>query len=436
MTVNQECPGRRRELMQLVGERSMVVVTSAPVRYRNGDVPYVYRQDSDFYYLTGFSEPESVLVLLPGRQEGESILFCRDQDEMRDRWEGETIGLESAVNEYSMDDAFPYDDMDDILPGLMEGRDKVYYSLGRDRDFDQRILEWIRRLRLQASRSRMPVPEEFVSLEHILHEMRLVKSPQEIKLLRKAVELTCDAHMAVWQQIGPGASEGKIKAYFQFLAASEGLELAYPSIVAAGPNLCTLHYMGNDYRFTEKDLVLMDMGMEYQHYAADITRTVPVAKSFSKEQKALYEVVFDAQVAAIEAIKPGADWEYVHQCAVKEIARGLKALGLVSGSLKTIIEKEKYKPYFATRTGHWLGMDVHDVGDYRVDSQWRVLEEGMVMAIEPAIIIPPDSRGVDDGWLGMAIRIEDNILVTRDGCEVLSASLPREASEIEKVMNA
>lgn len=427
---------RRKQLMQRVGANNIALIASASTRTRNRDVDYPFRQDSDFYYLTGFNEPDSLAVFIPGREQGEYILFCREFDEKKALWEGAHAGLEGATKDFEADDSFPIADLDEILPGMLENKQKVFYPMGRDSDLDHSLLDWINHLRSQ-SRTGVTAPGELVSLEHILHEMRLFKSPAELKLMRRAAEISANAHVKAMQVCKPGLYEYQVEAEIIHHFIQNGLRaVAYPSIVAAGKNACTLHYTENADKLKNGDLLLIDAGAECDHYAADITRTFPISGRFNEAQKQLYQLVLDAQAAAIEQIKPGISWLSAHEAAVEVLTKGLVALGLLKGKVKKLIKDEKYKQFYMHRTGHWLGMDVHDVGEYKVDQEWRLLEPGMVLTVEPGLYIPADCKTVDEKWRGIGIRIEDDVLVTETGSEVLTGGVPKNIADIEALMQA
>ena len=427
---------RRKALMQQVGKSNIALIASASHQTRNRDVEYPFRQDSDFYYLTGFSEANALAVFIPGREQGEYILFCQEFDEKKALWEGAHAGLEGATAHYDADDSFPIDDIDDILPGMLENKHKVYYPMGRDGDLDHQILEWINFLKRQ-SRNGISAPGELVSLEHLLHEMRLFKSTAELKLMRKAAEVSCQAHTRAMQCCKAGMYEYQMESEIIHEFMQQGLRfVAYPSIVAGGKNACVLHYVENKDKLKKGDLLLIDAGVECDHYASDITRTFPVSGKFSMAQKKLYQLVLDAQYAALEQIKPGIAWNKAHDASVKVITQGLVELGLLKGRVSKLIKDEKYKQFYMHRIGHWLGMDVHDVGDYKLDDEWRLLEPGMVLTIEPGIYIPADCTTVETKWRGIGIRIEDDVLVTEQGHEVLTQNLVKEIDEIENLMQA
>jgi len=427
---------RRKQLMQHIGKGNIALIASASVRTRNRDVNYPFRQDSDFYYLTGFNEPDSLAVFIPGRKQGEYILFCREFDEKKALWEGAHAGLEGATTHYKADDSFPIDDLDDILPGMLEDKGKVYYPIGRDSDLDHNLLVWINHIRSQ-SRTGVTAPGELASLEHILHEMRLFKSPEEIKLMRRAADVSADAHVKAMQKCKPGLYEYQIEAEIIYNFKLSGLRAeAYPSIIAGGKNACVLHYTENSDKLKSGDLLLIDAGAECDHYAADITRTFPVSGRFTEPQKQLYQLVLDAQAAAIAQVKPGLPWHMAHDASVEVLTKGLVSLGLLKGKVSKLIKEEKYKQFYMHRIGHWLGMDVHDVGDYKLDKEWRLLEPGMVLTIEPGLYIPTDCQTVDEQWRGIGIRIEDDVLVTAEGHEILTSGAPKTIEEIESLMQA
>ena len=432
---NKEFARRRRQLMRMIGKGGIAILPAAPMRVRNRDVEHAYRQDSDFQYLSGFPEPEAVVVLMPGREHGEYVLFCRDRDPERETWDGRRAGPEGAVRDYGADDAFPISDIDDILPGMLEHSDRVYYTMGLSAEFDQRLLGWVNQLRA-AAKTGVTTPTEFVSLDHLLHDMRLFKSRGEVAAMRKAAKIAAAAHVRAMRACRPGMMEYEIEAEFLHEFRRHDTPISYHPIVGGGANGCILHYIENNARLKEGDLLLIDAGCEYECYASDITRTFPVSGRFSPDQRALYEVVLDAQHAAIEKVRPGNHWDEPHDAAVRVLTRGLVRLGLLKGRLPTLIKNGDYRRFYMHRTGHWLGLDVHDVGDYKVGEEWRIFEPGMVLTVEPGLYIAPGSRGVPKKWWGMGIRIEDDVLVTADGAEVLSADVPKDPDEIERLMQA
>ncbi|MDZ7644801.1 MAG: Xaa-Pro aminopeptidase [Woeseiaceae bacterium] len=425
---------RRRQLMRMVGDDGVALLPGAPVRTRSRDVEYRYRQDSDFYYLTGFAEPEAVAVLAPGRDNGEFLLFCRERDSARERWDGHRAGPEGAVETYGADDAFPIDDIDDILPGIIESRGRVYFTMGAYSEFDAQVADWINSLRSRGSAG-IHTPHEFVALDHLLHDMRLYKSRAEISAMRRAARVTCRAHKRAMRTVRPGMHEYELEAEFIHEFRRADARYSYSPIVGGGGNGCILHYVENAARLQDGDLVLIDAGCELDYYASDVTRTFPVNGRFSAEQRAVYDIVLEAQLAAIERTRAGNHWNDPHDAAVRVITRGLKKLGLLDGTLSRLIRDGAYRDYFMHRTGHWIGMDVHDVGDYKVGEEWRLLEPGMVTTVEPGIYLP-DTQSVPKRWRNIGIRIEDDVAVTRHGPDVLSKALPKDADEIERLMAA
>jgi Xaa-Pro aminopeptidase len=420
---------RRRELMRMAGEDAALVVAAAPRRIRNADAEWPYRQDSDFHYLTGFPEPDAVLALLPGRANGEVVLFCRERDPERERIDGARIGPDAAAARFGMDDAFPVEDIDDILPGMLEGRTRLYCHFGRENEFDAHLLRWLRRLR--ASRGGGVVPREFVALGHLLHELRLYKSTAELRLMKRAANIAAEAQRAAVAAARPGAAEYEVEAALLHVVRAHGAVPSYAPIVAGGANACVLHYTANRDRLERGDLLLVDAGAEVECYASDITRTWPVGGRFSREQRALYEVVLAAQHAAIEQVREGAAFTAAHDAARKVVVEGLCQLKLLSGSPRSALKSGSYERFFPHKTGHWIGLDVHDVGDYRVDEQPRLLEAGMVVTVEPGIYIPPDDTTVPAKWRGIGIRIEDDVAIGAHGSEVLTAALPKAIDEVQ-----
>ena len=429
----EEFARRRSALMRLMGRDAIAIVPAAPVRRRNNDVDYAYRQDSDFHYLTGFGEPESVAVLVPGREQAEYILFVRERDPVRETWDGRRAGPAGARRAYGAHDAFPITDIDEILPGLMENRAKVFYTMGIYPEFDQRVVGWVNGLRTQARNGRHP-PQEFVALDQVLHELRLFKSRTEIELMREAARIGAQAHVRAMRFCRPGRMEYELMAEIVHEFRRHGADTSYYPIVGSGPNSCILHYNENDQPLRDGEVVLIDAGCEYECYASDITRTFPVNGRFSPEQRAVYDVVHEANLAAIAKVRPGNHWNEPHEAAVRVITQGLVRLGLLKGRPATLERDGAYRRFFMHRTGHWLGMDVHDVGDYKVGDAWRVLEPGMVLTIEPGIYIPRGARGVPKRFQGIGVRIEDDVLVTRGGAEVLTDAVPKDADQIEALM--
>jgi Xaa-Pro aminopeptidase len=424
---------RRRELAKLIGKGGIAILPAAVEKQRNGDVHYHYRPDSDFYYLTGFHEPEAVAVLVPGRAHAEYILFVRDRDPTRETWDGKRAGPEGATREFGADDAFPIGDIDDILPGLMENCPRVYYTMGLNQEFDQRVIGWVNGLKAQARQGKHP-PTEFVALDHLLHDMRLYKSKPELDVMRHSAQIAVAAHKRAMKFAAPGRHEYQVMAELLHEFRMSNADISYHPIVGSGANSCILHYHENSEQMKDGDLLLIDAGCEYGLYASDITTTFPVNGRYTAEQKAVYEVVLQAQYAAYDAIKPGNHWNDPHDAAVKAITQGLVKIGLLKGKVPQLIRDGEYRKFFMHRTGHWLGMDVHDCGDYKVGNEWRVLEAGMVMTVEPGIYIPAGTKGVPKRWWNIGVRIEDDVAVTKQGYEVLTVGLPREPEDVERFM--
>ncbi len=424
---------RRRQLMRLMGRDSIAILPAAPVRHRNNDVEYAYRQDSDFHYLTGFGEPEAVAVLVPARAQAEYILFVRERNPERETWDGRRAGPAGAKRDFGADDAFPISDMDEILPGLLENRARVFYTMGAYADFDQRVVGWVNGLRTQARNGRHP-PQEFVALDHVLHDMRLFKSRRELEFMRTAAHIAARAHQRAMRFCRPGATEFQVMAELVHEFRRHNADTAYQPIVGGGANTCILHYRDNNQPLQSGELLLIDAGCEFESYASDITRTFPVNGRFTGAQRAVYEVVLEANRAAIAKVRPGNHWNEPHEAAVRIITQGLVKLGLLKGRVPALIKSGAYRRYFMHRTGHWLGLDVHDVGDYKIGDEWRVFEPGMALTVEPGIYLPAGARGVPKRFRNIGIRIEDDLIVTKKGAEVLSARAPKDADQIEALM--
>lgn len=425
---------RRVLLMQQMEPNSIAILPAAPISTRNNSVDYPYRQNSDFHYLCGFAEPEAVMALIPGREHGEFVMFCRERNPERELWDGLRAGQEGAIEKYGADDAFPITDIDEILPGLIEGRERVYYSVGKNHGFDQQLMDWVNSIRDKARMGAQP-PKEFVMLDHLLHEMRLYKSSAEISIMQHAAQISARAHTRAMRAVRPGMFEYELEAELDYEFRKSGARLpAYNSIVAAGKNACILHYVENNARIKDGDLVLIDAGCELDCYASDITRTFPANGRFSPEQRAIYEIVLKANQAAIDAVAPGRHWNEPHDISVEVITAGLLELGLLQGELSDLIETGAYRDFYMHRAGHWLGLDVHDVGDYKIAGQWRLLEPGMLMTIEPGIYIAADNQQVAKKWRGIGVRIEDNVLVSKTGNRVLTADVVKSVPDIEQLM--
>ncbi len=433
MIKQKEYARRRNQLMEIAGEESVIIVHAAAQKIRNNDVGYPYRQDSDFLYLSGFSEPGAMMVLLPEEKGGHSILFCRERDPNREMWDGLMAGTEGAVEQFGFDEAFPISEMEKRLPRLLRGRERVYYDLGKNPDFDQLLIGWMNDFRAK-TRKKFLAPDEIIALDHSLHEMRLFKSRTEISVMRKSARIAAKAHQRAMQVCKPGMNEAEIHAELLHTFTRNQCEISYIPIVGGGANACVLHYISNRDQLNDGELLLIDAGAEYDGYASDITRTFPINGRFSGPQRDLYEVVLAAQLKAIEEVRAGNPWDHVHETAVQVATQGMIDLGILKGSLEEALEEEHFKDYYVHNTGHWLGMDVHDVGEYEIDGHSRVLEPGMVLTVEPGIYIPQSATAVDEIWRGMGIRIEDNVVVTRDEADVLTSDICKTIDDIEDLM--
>ncbi|NND44682.1 MAG: M24 family metallopeptidase [Xanthomonadales bacterium] len=433
MIKQSEYARRRVQLTRMTGEGSVVIVRAAPERLRNNDVHYPYRQDSDFMYLTGFREPGAMLVLMPDGKRCKSILFCREKDPKREMWDGPMAGVEGAVEDFGMSEAHDIETAEQRMPELLKGRERVYYDLGRDVDFDHLLIGWMNSFRSKAHRD-FRAPDEIIALDHLLHDMRLFKSRGEVAAMRKSARIAAAAHCRAMAVCKPGMNEADIHAELLHEFTRNGCEASYQPIVGSGANACVLHYIANRDRMNDGDLLLIDAGAEYDGYASDITRTFPVNGKYSAPQRELYAVVLRAQLAAIDEARAGRQWDEVHEAAVVAVAQGLLDLGIIKGSLDEALEEESYGRFYVHKTGHWLGLDVHDVGDYQVDGHSRELEAGMVFTVEPGIYIRADDETVDQRWRGIGIRIEDDVVVTAKDPEILSKDVPKTADEIEALM--
>jgi len=438
----REYKKRQKKLLKALRATALktaAIIPTATEKTRNRDADYAFRPDSDFRYLTGFNEPEAVAVFIPGRKtadnkQGQYLLFCRESNPLMETWNGRREGLEGAKDNYGIDEVYPISDLDKILPTLLENIERIYYSIGYDEAFDKRLMEWVNKVRRKA-RAGVIAPTEFHSIDRIIHEMRLIKSSAEIKTMRDACKISAKAHIKAMQACKPGIREHVVEAELNHTFTAHGCPAAYTSIVGSGENGCILHYTENNAELKDGDLLLIDAGAELDCYASDITRTFPVNGSYSKEQKILYEIVLAAQLAAIKKVKPGNHWNQPHEAAVKVLTKGLLDIGILKGDLKKLIKDEAYNKFYMHRTGHWLGMDVHDVGDYKINGKWRKFEAGMVLTVEPGLYIAAKSKGVAKKWWNIGIRIEDDILVTKTGFDILSKDTPKTVSEIETLMS-
>lgn len=426
---------RRRNLLDTLAPGSVALVPAANLQTRSRDVDYVFRQDSDFWYLTGFAEPGGLLVLAPERAEGEVVLFCQQRDARFELYNGERLGPERAVAALGVDQAFPVGDIEAVVPGLLEGAGQVYATLGDYPRFDRRLLSWVSEIRNRESPGAVS-PGQFIGLKSLLHEQRLIKSMAEQRLMARAAAITADAHIRAMRACRAGLTEMHLEAELAYAFTQGGARSpAYPSIVGSGANACVLHYTDNNANLRAGDLVLVDAGCEYEHYAADLTRTFPVNGGFTAPQQAVYEIVLEAQQRAIDVCVPGAAFNRPHEVGLATMIDGLVSLGLLAGDPAEILETDGYKTFCPHKSSHWLGLDVHDVGAYQVDGTWRKLEPGMVLTVEPGLYVPPGTGGVAAGWQGIGVRIEDDVLIGEDGPVVLTAGAPKEVAEIETLMN-
>ncbi|MEG4342282.1 aminopeptidase P N-terminal domain-containing protein [Microcoleus sp. A003_D6] len=429
MTNSSEYRQRREQLMAKIGSGT-AIFRSAPAAVMHNDVEYAYRQDSDFFYLTGFNEAEAVAVLAPHHEEHKFVLFVQPKDLEKETWHGYRAGVEGAKELYGADEAFPIAELAEKLPKYLEKADRIYYHFGRDRSFDQTVLNhWQGLMKTYPKRGTGPTAIEDSNI--ILHPMRLVKSETELALMRKAANISVAAHNRAQEFAKPGRYEYEIQAEIEHTFGLNGCTPAYPSIVASGYNSCVLHYIENNRQMQENDLLLIDAGCACGYYNADITRTFPVSGKFTAEQQIIYDLVLQAQLQAISQVFPGNPYSKIHETAVRVLVEGLMDLKLLVGDIEEIIKEEKYKPFYMHRTGHWLGLDVHDVGVYQYGENPQVLQAGQVLTVEPGIYISPYIKPVEgqpevpEKWRGIGVRIEDDVLVTVDSHEVLTAGVPK-----------
>lgn len=427
---------RRAILAGEIGLRSIAIIATSPVAMRNRDADYKYRADSSFFYLTGFAEPEAVAVIetFDTEEEGYSYsLFCRERNREMEIWNGYRAGIDGAIQDYDADEAYAIDLLDEEILEKLQNKDRLFYRIGQHAEFDARVAKWIATASGESRRG-TSAPAQVIQLDRIVDEMRLHKDANEIELMQLASDISAEAHTLAMQKVRPGMMEYALEAELNYVFGKNGCVPSYNSIVGGGENACILHYVENDKELKDGDLVLIDAAAEYQFYASDITRTFPVNGKFSPEQKALYNVVLDAQIAAINAVQIGNSYKEPHNIAVRILVQGLLDLGLMQGNIDDIIEKEAFRQFYMHGTGHWLGMDVHDVGAYKVDGEWRAYEEGMVVTVEPGLYIAPDDETVDPKWRGIGIRIEDDVVATENGPLVLTAKVVKTVEEIEALM--
>lgn len=431
---NQPFVDRRRRLLSQM-KQGVAVIATAPEKMRNRDASYPYRFDSYFYYLTAFREPDAVLVLIKGGNDAEprQILFCRDKDVERELWEGFRHGTEAARERYQFDEAYAISRLDELMPDFLANQPVIFYALGQETHWDQRVIGWINQVRAQ-TRKGVTAPPTICDIRSLLDEMRLIKDESELALMRAAANISTDAHKRAMQATAPGKYEYEIEAELLYDFRRQGAQsVAYSSIVAGGANACVLHYVENNAQLQSGDLLLIDAGCELDGYAADITRTFPVNGKFTAVQRDVYELVLAAQAAAIEQVKPGNHWDAPHQAALRVLCQGFIDLGLCQGSINSVIETGDYKRFYMHRTGHWLGLDVHDAGEYKQAGQWRELVPGMTLTVEPGCYICPSEKVSERFW-NIGIRIEDDVAVTASGCDILTQAAPKRVAEIEELM--
>lgn len=433
MITQNEYSARRKRLAEQMGENTVAILPAAKEAVRNGDAHYRFRQSSNFYYLTGFNEPEALLVVFGGKA-GKSILFNRTRDPAQEIWTGKRLGQEKAPSVLGVDEAYPIGEMQKELPRLLSGTQTLYYTFGHDAEQDKQIIELLQFLKSQVRRG-IKAPDSVIDLEPLIGELRLFKSDAEIQLMRQAIAISVAAHQQAMRFCKHAKMEYELEAELIHIFARQGCRsVAYDPIVGSGENTCILHYTENNQALQSGELVLIDAGGEYQNYAADLTRTFPVNGHFSPEQRAIYQLVLNAQQAGIACIKPGIPWPLIQQTMVTILTQGLLDLGILQGKLEDLIQKEAYKPFYMHNSGHWLGLDVHDSGRYKQNGEWRLLEPGMVLTVEPGIYISANIPGVDKKWWNIGVRIEDDILVTSDGHDNLSQALAVNIDDIEALM--
>jgi len=430
----KEFASRRAKIMKQIGESGIAILKATPIIFRNYYHEYPYRQNSDFHYLTGFDEPDAVMILAPKRPEGEFILFCRPRDPSKEVWDGYRAGEEGAKKIYGADEAWTIDTFKEKLPALLQNREHIYYPAGLDLKFDKAIFRAINTLRSQI-RSGVHWPHTFSDIQPLLHEMRVIKSSAEIELMQKAADISVMAHQRAMRACKPGMYEYQLEAELIYTFLSHGSHShAYTPIVGSGENTCILHYVTNDKKMNDGDLVLIDAGCEYQSYASDITRTFPVNGKFTAEQRAVYEIVLAAQAEGINALRPGNHWDEIEGKVTRVLVDGLKEIGLLKGDTDTLLETRAYFPFYMHRSGHWLGLDTHDAGRYKVEDGWRTLRAGMVRTMEPGLYISANIPKVHKRWHNIGIRIEDDVLITEQGNHILSHKLPKKISDVENLM--
>lgn len=426
---------RRDRLAEQMGPNSIAIIATSPEVMRNRDADYKFRADSSFFYLTGFAEPEAVAIIETDAtcEDYSYSLFCRERNREMEIWNGYRAGIDGAIDDYDADEAYAIDLLDEEIIEKLLNKEKLFYRIGQRAEFDARVSEWIAKATGESRRG-AAVPAQIIQLDQIVDEMRLHKSAKEIQLMQIASEISAEAHTRAMQTVRPNMMEYALEAELNYIFGKNGCVPSYNSIVGGGENGCILHYVENNKPLKNGDLVLIDAACEYELYASDITRTFPVNGQFSPEQKALYQIVLDSQIAAIDAVRIGNSYKEPHHVAVRILVQGLLDLGIMQGDLEEIIETERYRQFYMHGTGHWLGMDVHDVGSYKDQGEWRCYEEGMVVTVEPGLYIAPDDQTVDKKWRGIGIRIEDDVVATQNGPLVLTKNVVKSVADIEALM--
>jgi Xaa-Pro aminopeptidase len=425
---------RRNRFLKELGPGAVAIIPTNPVAPRSNDTDYRFRPDSDFYYLTGYAEPEAVAVFAPGHEKHEFVLFVRPRDPEMETWNGRRAGVEGAVERFGADAAFSIAELGEKIFDCLDGCERLYYRLGRDERFDRQAIAWVNAYRT-SRRAKGPAPATIVDPGQILHEMRLVKNDADLALLRRAVDISAEAHAVAMAATRPGLMEYEIEALVEYTFRRNGASgPGYTTIAGSGVNTTILHYIENDCRIGESDLVLLDAGAEYECFTADITRTWPASGRFSGPQRDIYELVLASQKAAVEMVRPGITAQSIHDRVVEILTSGMIDLGILEGPVEKAIEESTYKKFYMHKTGHWLGMDVHDVGHYKVDKEWRPMVPGIVQTIEPGLYFAEDCESVAPHWRGIGVRIEDDVLVTENGHDVLSSGAPKEIKDVEELV--
>lgn len=440
LTISQEVyRQRRKQIMSKMPKMSIAILPGARKKMRNGDTEYLFRQDSHFYYLTGLSEPNAFLVLRKNKEGVEEyILFCEVVTPVEEKWTGKKIGLTAACEEWGADTAYSIETLATKMPEILSEFQQIYYSLGICMRWDKQVIAWAKAARLKAKKGRYDLNIVWQDFHALIGKERLIKSPAEIALIRKACEISANAHASLMRHCKPNQKEYELEALFLQECYQAGCRgMAYSSIVGGGANACILHYVDNNDTLKSGDLVLVDAGGEFQNYAADITRTFPVNGRFTEDQKSIYNLVLTAQCAAINAAKPGIYFSDLQKIIVEVLVEGLISLGILKGSQETCIQEKTYFPFYMHNSGHWLGLDVHDAGPYRDENEnSKILAEGMVLTIEPGLYFWPDELSIEAKWRGIGVRIEDDIVITKTGCEVLTEHAPKSIEAIEAIMQS